>query len=227
MELKFLNQHLSSHESGFSIPVENSTYKNRSEKEIWIDFKEGSDSALSYIYSNNVNQLFNYGCQINNDEELVCDSIQDLFMDIIRNRKNLADVNVIRFYLFTSLRRKIIKKLKKERSHPTEEIKDQNELRFEITSSPETKMINEQLTEDKCRLINIACQNLTKKQREAILLYFYEGFTYKQLAEIMGMGKVKSARIMIYRTLNVLQSTLSKVKGQLLLLTLLITQSFP
>jgi len=221
-----LNPDLRFNKSGFSKSVDNSNYQSYSEREIWIDFKEGSDSALSYIYRNYANHLFNYGCQINNDEELVRDCIQDLFIDIIRNRKNLANVNVIKFYLFTSLRRKILRKLQKQRNHPTEDINYQNEARFEIISSPEALMINEQLSEEKCRLIDFACQKLTVKQREAVLLYFYEGFSYKQVAEIMGMSKVKSARVTIYRALDILEIALNKVKDQLFLLLLLFANSF-
>ena len=226
MESKHLNPVLKLPESGFSKPVENTNYQNCSEREIWIDFKEGSDSALSYIYRKYVNQLFNYGCQITREDEQVQDCIQDLFMDIIRNRQRLADVQSIKFYLITSLRRKIFRKIKQERNHSTDEINDQNEARFEIISSPEAIMINEQLTEDKRRLINVASQKLTEKQREAIMLYFYEGFSYKQVAEIMGMGKVKSVRVLIYRAIDALQSSLIKVKDQLLLLILLFSNSF-
>lgn len=221
-----INNGIEINKSGFSGPRENSSFQNLSEREIWLDFKEGSDSALSYIYRNYANHLFNYGCQINNNEELVRDCIQDLFIDIIRNRKNLANVNVIKFYLFTSLRRKIIRKLEKRRKCPTEKITDQNETQFEVISSPEVVMINEQLTADKCRMLNSACQKLTIKQRESILLYFYEGFSYKQVAEIMGMGKVKSARVLIYRALDVLEYTLINVKDRLFFFLLLFIDSF-
>jgi RNA polymerase sigma factor (sigma-70 family) len=226
VESKHRNPVLKLPESGFSKPVEKTNYQNCTEREIWTDFKEGSDSALSYIYRKYVNLLFNYGYQITNKDELVQDCIQDLFMDIIRNRQSLADVKSIKFYLITSLRRKIFRKIKQERNHPADDINDQNEARFEIISSPEAIMINEQLTEDKSRLINIACQKLTVKQREAIILFFYEGFSYKQVAEIMAIGKVKSARVLIYRAIDALQSSLIKVKDQLLLLILLFSNSF-
>jgi len=122
--------------------------------------------------------------------------------------------------LFTCLRRKILRKLNKQRKHPTEEINYKNEAGFEVICSPESVMIKEQLAKDKCEILNTACQNLTKKQRESILLYFYEGFSYKQVAEVMGMSKVKSARILIYRALNILETTLIKVKDQILIVSI-------
>lgn len=223
MVIKRLHFTIPSQESDFSNPLKESGKNAVSEIEIWSDFKQGSDSALSYIYRNYVDQLFNYGCQIINQEELIQDCIQDLFMDIIRNREKLGDVRSIKYYLFTSLRRKIFRKLKKEKSHLKEEISDKNEICFEMISSPEATMIDEQLTVEKSRLIEIACQKLTDKQREAIMLYFYEGFSYKQVAEIMGMRKVKSTRVMIYRAIDALQSSLNIVKDQIFLALLCTT----
>jgi len=201
---------------------ENLSYPDQSktEEEIWIDFKQGSDTALSYIYRRYVDALFNYGCQIVNDEQFVQDCIQDLFIDLIRNRNNLADVHSVKAYLFASLKRKTLRRIVKERHTRTEEINDRNEGGFEIVCSQESRMITDHLTAERERLINIACQKLTRKQRESILLYFYEGFSYKEVAEIMGMGKVKSARVMLYRSLAILQSSLAKVKDQLLTLIL-------
>ncbi len=191
------------------------------EEEIWVDFKEGSDAALSYIYRRYADQLFNYGCQIVGDEQFVQDCIQDLFIDLIRNRNNLADVHSIKAYLFVSLKRKLLRKIAKERINRAEEISGQNEGGFEIICSQESSMITDHLAAERERLIHMACQRLTRKQRESILLYFYEGFSYKEIAEIMGMGKVKSARVMLYRSLAILQSSLAKVKDQLLILVLI------
>ncbi|MCG8307736.1 MAG: sigma-70 family RNA polymerase sigma factor [Cytophagales bacterium] len=205
---------------------EHSARQETHEKDIWNDFKHGSDSALSYIYRNYVNQLFNYGCQIVDDDEFIKDCVQDLFMDLIRSRKNLGNVNSIKHYLYVSLRRRIFRKLKKEKSYMKDEIRGRPEVQFEIISSPETKMIEEHLTVKKRELIEMACKKLTAKQREAILLYFYEGFTYKQVAEIMGMGKVKSARVMIYRAIDALQSSLINARDLLFFMLLCIGYLF-
>jgi RNA polymerase sigma-70 factor (ECF subfamily) len=191
---------------------------NRSERDIWIEFKQGSDSALAYIYRNYVQSVYNYGFQIIRDEDFVQDCIQDLFMDMIKKRDKLGDVQNIKFYLFTAIRRRILRKLKKERRHPIEQLDNQTNEKFEIVSSPEVIMINNQLDEKKQQLLSMACSRLTEKQREAILLYYYEGFSYKQVAEILGMNKVKSVRVLIYRTIDILQSHLLSVKDQIFIL---------
>ncbi len=197
-------------DSEVSIQIEKSSCHSQTEMEIWIDFKQGSDSALSYIYGRYANPLFNYGCHITSNTKMVQDCIQDLFIDIIRMRKELADVRYIKSYLFVSLKRKVLRNLKKERKYPTKDINEQNEVGFEIISSPESIMIMEQYTKEQRNLINNTLQKLTKKQRESLLLYFYEGFSYEQVAQMMGMSKVKSARVLIYRALDIMRSSLKR-----------------
>ncbi len=197
----------------------------QSESEIWMEFKNGSDSALSYIYRRYIQYLYNYGCQLTRDEALVQDCVQELFVDLIRNRKKLSNVHHIKFYLFTSIRRKILRKLIKERRRNEESLEPKMVERFEIVSSPEHKMINEQLDKEQHHLLSLACERLTERQREAILLYYYEGFSYKQVAEILGMSKAKSSRVLIYRAIEVLQSHLLKFKDQLFFIFLMLAIS--
>ena len=215
---KHIYSNIMTDEYDYSETSGNSYTSNRSERDIWIDFKQGSDSALAYIYRNYVQSVYNYGFQIIRDEDFVQDCIQDLFMDMIKKRNKLGDVQNIKFYLFTAIRRRILRKIKKERGVHIEKLNNHSEETFEIISSPEVIMINNQVDEKKQQLLSMACKRLTEKQREAILLYYYEGFSYKQVAEILGMSKVKSVRVLIYRTIDILQSHLLSVKDQIFIL---------
>jgi hypothetical protein len=77
------------------------------EGEIWQNFKDGEEKAFIWIYKTYFDTLYNYGRQFDLDTEFVKDQIQDLFIYIRNNRKQLADVKSIKFYLFKSLRKKI------------------------------------------------------------------------------------------------------------------------
>ncbi len=46
---------------------------------LWNDFIEGEKDALSKIYHQHVQLLFRYGKKFTSNEELVKDTIQDLF----------------------------------------------------------------------------------------------------------------------------------------------------
>jgi hypothetical protein len=50
-----------------------------SDKKIWDDFRKGKDQALSEIYNQYIQLLFRFGKKFSNDDELIKDTIQDLF----------------------------------------------------------------------------------------------------------------------------------------------------
>jgi RNA polymerase sigma-70 factor (ECF subfamily) len=54
---------------------------------------------------------------------------------------------------------------------------------------------------------------LTPRQREAVMHFFYEGYTYKEVAEMMELKQVKYARKLIYRALESLRKDLPDIKA--------------
>lgn len=183
---------------------------------VWAKFIKGDDSAISYIYRSYANILFNYGRQFA-EEELVQDCIQDLFFDLIRTRKKLGPIVSVKAYLFSSLRRKIVRKLKQKRLE-IEENKLDSTTRFKVAISSDGTTPLDNFALNKLELLKTACNSLPSKQREAIMLYYYEKLSYKEIAEIFEMSKVSSARILIYRALDSLKKLLDNVKEDLLLL---------
>lgn len=183
-------------------------YSNKSEQEIWSEFKAGHRGALTYIYQKYVDKLFNYGCQFTANQDLVKDCIQELFMHIIRKKENLSHTDSIRAYLFKSFRRKLFKQIGKEaRMH------DKSPAGvFSIEVSPELNFIRDQLSKRQSLLLEKYINQLPEKQREAILLYFYEGIPYSQIAEILQMTKTKSARALLYRAIESLSKYLKPYK---------------
>ncbi len=193
-----------------------------SEDLVWERFKAGDQKALTYIFQKYSNFLFNYGAQFSRDRNLVKDCLQDLFLDLIRQKKNLNSTTSIKFYLMRSFRNKLVANIQKNqnRERVEQEKTAENKL-FMVSISSEVKMINGQLDAEKQQLIEGKLNELPPLQREAILLYFYEGMKYGQIADLLGV-KVKSARALIYRSLESLKDLLSPYKGVIFLLTCLI-----
>ncbi len=191
------------------------------EQLIWENFKKGSQKALTYIFRNYSNFLFNYGFQFTNDRSLVKDCLQDLFLDLIKQRKNLASTTSIKFYLMKSLRNRIIHALTKDQKREAVELANFEEnTAFQVTISSEVKMINGQLDDARKKLIENKLNELPPLQREAILLYFYEGLKYSEIAELLGI-RVKSSRALIYRSIESLKAILSPYERALLSLILM------
>ncbi len=192
------------------------TFSEKSEEKIWQEFKAGHRGAFTYIYQKYVNELFNYGRQFTTNRDLVKDCIQDLFTHIIRKKDSLGHTDSIKAYLFKSFRRRLVKMISKEKrlgSH-------YHDKGFEIEVSPELNFIRDQFSKQKSTLLEKHVNSLPVKQKEAILLYFYEGIPYHEIAEVLGMTKTKSARALLYRAIESLSKQLKPYKDILVSLVM-------
>lgn len=192
---------------------------NSDESQIWSDFLAGSDSALSFIYRKYTPMLFNYGRQFC-EEETAYDCIQDLFFYIIKKREKLRPTTAIKPYLFASLRRMIKRKsdrLRKEVKDDTLVLTGNFKISIEAWASTESSLEKEQLT----NVLVTACDQLPERQREAVLLRYFEQFSFEEIGEIMDIGKIKSVRALIYRGIESLRELLLKMKDQIAFYALL------
>lgn len=176
----------------------------KSDLEIWQDFKRGNESAFTYIYQQYFKQLYRYSSQFIQDTELIKDCIQDLFIALRKNRKNLSDTTSIKLYLFKSIKRKVIATSNRLLTNSSNYYKYVG-YDFKVVLSTEHLMINRQLEEEKRIQLNQALKKISKRQREAIYYYFYENMSYPQVMEMMELKSVKSARNLVYKALKVLK----------------------
>lgn len=185
------------------------SFPEKDERLIWELFKKGDEQSLIYLYRHYADTLFNYGRQFSDRNEYVRDCIQELFYDLIDKRKRLGDVQSVKGYLFASLKRKILRGLKKEEQLS---LKSGGNNCFEIGFSTESIPLLQTFDKKDYSIIEKQLNTLPALQKEAILLYFYEGLGYPEIAEIMGI-KVKSARALTYRALGSLLQKLTPYKG--------------
>ena len=191
---------------------EKSAWSTLSEQQVWRQFRQGDAGALGYIYHQYADPLYNYGRQISPDAELVKDCIQDLFIELMHKRRNLGEAASIKHYLFASFRRKLIRQIK--RSHKLllkDKITEQQD--FGIALAHDLKLIEHQMTGEQKALLNKAVKNLSARQREVILLYYYEGFSFEQISYLMEMGSVQAVRNLLGRAIHKLFEALSKHKN--------------
>jgi len=175
---------------------------DKSDTEIWNKFVKGDDDAFAFIYNKYIHQLLRFGIQFA-PREIVKDSITDIFIQFRKGRKTKKSINITP-YLYKSLFRVLNSKtesLKRMRSfEEIEEIRS-----WQINLSADSKLIAfEQQTQQTAKL-KASFNSLSKKQRQAILLYYYEGFTHDEIKGIMGLRNKSSVRKLIYRGLDTLK----------------------
>ena len=169
-----------------------------SDLKIWTLFKTGDENAFCFIYRKYFPILFDYAYRFSSNEALIKDCIQDLFIYIRRNRAHLNKTTSIKLYLFVALRRRLIRYLKREdkfdfRSNFVD--LDASEMPFEF------QLINEQQDNANEHKLQTAIQQLPERQKKAIYYFYFENFSYQEVAKLMDMTHVKSARNLIYKAL--------------------------
>lgn len=202
----------------FSETINFDNVTRKSDVLLWRDFLDGNLDALSELYHLNIDSLFLYGCQFSPDKELVKDCIQDVFFQLINDRKKLSLANSVKSYLFACLRRKLHKKLIHAKKYPFEDILDHEG--FSVQVQERIIPLESTLTFDQKKLVEKCCNELPLRQREIIFMRFYEDLSYFEIAEILGLANSKSVRTMMYRGLKSLAASLAPFKSQFFLMSL-------
>lgn len=174
---------------------------------LWTAFKSGDWDAYTSLYHAYFRLLNNYGYKFTRDVNLIEDAIHDLFVNLWANRENLGNPVSVKNYLYKSVRNLLFRKIR-------------NQLRFsDLTESDEHvpfevsfdhQMI---LNEDQLRIqdtLKSVLSQLPPRQREIIYLRFYDGLSYEEIADIMGIN-VSSTYKLLYKALENLQQSLGAI----------------
>lgn len=173
-------------------------------QDIWERYVEGDDAALSSIYFDFFDMLLNFGMKYSSDRFLVEDCIQNLFVDLLKNKQKQKPVKNLRFYLLKALRNQMVSEQRKTKNLLPSE--GPGETDFRISYSVENSLIADETDELRSRFLKMITEDLTARQKEALYLKFNCGFDYTQISELMQIS-VESARTMIYRTLKSIKET--------------------
>jgi RNA polymerase sigma factor (sigma-70 family) len=184
------------------------------EQKLWDTFLAGDDKSLEIIYRRYFDELYNYGIKWLNDISLTEDSIQDLFVKLLRTRKNLSATTSIKYYLFRAFRSIVLDKLK--RKNKTACLDEAGKHLFVFDLSPEKSMIRQEENTNLQKRLSAALDTLTPRQREAIFLRYIEGFSYEQMAAMMNLT-TKGAYKLMARAIDALKEQLKGTAWQLVM----------
>ena len=153
---------------------------------LWDSLRKGNDIAFSTLYKKYVQSLFNYGMHIHPNRDLIKDCIQELFVKIWEKRASLGSIEKVGFYLFRSFKNLLFQKIEtsSKKSTLTQDLMDQMASELPV----ENLYINSEMVDQRIIRLKKAVLLLTHRQREVILLKFFQGFEVKEIAEIMNLS---------------------------------------
>ena len=172
------------------------------EQTLWKDMISGNKKSFEDLYKQYFQALINYGFRITKNENLIEDAVQELFISIWNNRTNLSEVNEVKFYLFRSLKNRILRQLEKDIFDKSEDIDVY--LDFLNSISEEQKKIDSEQFDANLETLQRAIAHLPIRQQEVINLKYYHDFTLDEIAKLMDVNK-QSVSNLLFRSYAILR----------------------
>lgn len=177
-----------------------------SDVDLWNKFRKGDRHAFALIYKIHIAELLSYGYRVTSNQQLIKDSIHDLFLHIWLHRGNLSETTSIKYYLFRSLRNRILQNLDiapEFASQPNDFTLDG--ILSEI--SWEEELIQEETQTSQMQRLRKAIERLPKRQQEAIQLRYFHSFGLDEISTMMEMNN-QSVRNLLHRAITHLRGLL-------------------
>lgn len=172
--------------------------------EHWDAMLHGDKRAFSKLYELYFKVLYNYGRKLSSNAAHVEDAIHDLFVDLWRHRANLSATTSVRFYLYRSLRRRLLR-------GKTSMLLLTNEQAFfegifqHTVPSCEQEVMQVESDNRKATQLKKLLNDLSPRQYEALVLFFYDEFSYGEIAGLLNVNE-QSARNLVQRGLQQLRN---------------------
>ncbi|HWW38923.1 RNA polymerase sigma-70 factor [Pedobacter sp.] len=177
-------------------------YTTLSDAELTVLLKQQDQRAYTVIYERYWALLFRHACKMIKDEEQAADVIQDLFTIMWTQAETLEINTSLASYLYTSLRNRILKLIRREKV----------QINYLITL-PDFEKEGHNITDEILREKELQMQiekeieMLPSKMREIFELSRNAHMSYKQIAEEINIteGTVKKQ---VYNALKILRARL-------------------
>ncbi|MFH5831927.1 RNA polymerase sigma factor [Halalkalibaculum sp. DA384] len=193
--------------------------QNISKEKVWERFAEGEERLFKNLFEAYYQELFGYGIKLCHRPEIVKDCIQELFKTLWERRDELDHIGSPNVYLFVSLRRNILRQIKKGKKSEGDlgEMDEGSFIRF----SREDVIITDEIKHKNKNALKKALNQLSDRQKEVIYLHFYSGMSYGEIEQILSINR-QSVRNHIYRAMETLRTLLDN-EIMKLVITLMVT----
>jgi RNA polymerase sigma factor (sigma-70 family) len=183
---------------------------NQQDIELWESYKKGDSDAFAVLFRNHYIPLFRFGNKFTQDQEILEDCIQELFLELWQN-KNQTSVQSVKAYLFKSLKYKLYRAISRKADKATSSISE--EMLFEL--SYEALLVTNEENLERALKLTQAFEQLSNRQKEIIYLKYYQELSYEEVSEIMNIN-YQAARNLIYQSVRALKKI---ILGSMLVLT--------
>lgn len=165
----------------------------------WEAMRAGDEQSFAWLYDRYFKLLYNYGKKIGTTDVALEDGIHDLFVDLWRFRSSLSSTTSVRFYLYRSLRRRLMRNDSRSNFFTADGALIEDALKA-ATPSSEQELIDEENNNQRIYRLKKLLSDLSPRQYEALVLRYYDEMSFDEIAAILNMNE-QSARNLVQRGL--------------------------
>lgn len=158
--------------------------------------QEGDNQALNDLFTETYNDVYYFALKTVKDETLAADITQETFVTIFKNINSLNDNVAYPAWSRQITYRCCLQYLKKQNRETTVDENEDGSTIFDTVQEDREDFIPDKNLdkEDFKKTILDIVDSLPEEQRTAVILYYYDELSVKQIAEIQGVteGTVKS-----------------------------------
>ena len=170
------------------------------------DAQKGDHQAIREMYVQSYDKLIQYGRALDYDKNLIHDTIQDLFIWLIKHPEKIQGINNVHTYLFKCLRQNMHTYLKRRKKK--EENAEKYHKSFSQEANAESKLIHAENLDLQSTWLVSQLNQLPPKQKEVIYLRFYEGLSYDEMADILSVSN-QVVRNSVFRAIKKLRKNVN------------------
>jgi RNA polymerase sigma-70 factor (ECF subfamily) len=178
--------------------------KHLNDQELMAIVQSGDFSPASELYDRYSKRIYNFAYRFLRNASVAEDATQDVFMKMLSRAYQFNGTSKFSTWLFSMTANWCRDYFRKMENRTKESVDVLAMLPASSESSPERDLEKRRAEQ----LVQRALEVLTKDQREAILLSRYQGFSYQEVAKIVGCseGAVKTR---VFRGMELLKKALT------------------
>jgi RNA polymerase sigma factor (sigma-70 family) len=161
--------------------------------------RNGNKRALRTLFLRHHDPLYQYGLAVCSQKPMVEDCLQELFYQLWDGRDSLSNVKKVKGYLWICFRRRLMNRLK-GKSYSLRPYANMAEWTKQEQSVEENFINREQQTMNH-QALSRAVGLLSISEREVIYLKFYEGMSYSEIEQVLGI-RYQTARNYVHRAIS-------------------------
>ncbi len=159
---------------------------NDNDEILWMGIIKGDTEMFRFLYRKYYPILLFIGLKEIKDADLVKDAIQQQFLYLWEKRETIQLAKNVRSYLITSFLRRLAADRKRSANVNNLEVV-WNHLYEDHLPTPEENLILKDNQRVQNKLLMEHMNSLPKRQKELIILKYYEGFTYEEIVKKTGL----------------------------------------